>query len=1084
MIKKILLASFLFLLSFKVTQAQYCLPVFSIGCTSADFIDNFSTTGGITNISNLASGCNGTVPNSYVFNNTMTVSQTQGLSFNFTVQAGATWSQGFGIWVDWNQDYDFDETNEFVYFSPSSATTPFNGIITIPPTAPPGITRMRVICRFVTVPTNIEYCGTNFSFGECEDYNLEVLPSAPCVGMPMAGTVTPPGPLTQCAGQAVNLGLTGNTVTGNLTYNWQQSTTSAAGPWINVIGGFGGTGPGYATPGLTGTTWYQCTVTCANSGLSSSTPPYVINVVAPTYATVPYTQDFETWMSYCDVQDVPNDLHWSNNPLTGDASWRRDDEGYTANWLNSTSGFYSPAGSVNLHSARFHSYGTNVSGDLDLYLNCGVLPGDKTITFDYINNNFTGFGFDSLEVLLSTNAGFSYTPIGSYTNSPSWQSNALIIPSNSSTTLIRFRGRGDFQYDTDLGIDNINVLAPCNGMPNAGIINPMTPCAGIPFTLSLSGATVAGGITYTWQSGPSSTGPWTTLGITAGPTFTTTVASATYFQCIVTCPNGAGFIATTPTMYAQMASFYTCYCLSQSETNFEEQNIGNVSLFNSQNVAILNNGTATPLLNNPSVLNYYTDFSSLTPPTIYRDSVYDAKVTAFTKIGFFYNGYSKIYIDYNRDGVFDPVTENVGGGVLNSGTQLMASNFTVPATAQFGVTGMRVVYRVFGTSTTVTPCGTYPSGETEDYLINISLPPCNTPPNAGNATISDTISCPGYTLFMEDTGHDVIYLGLSFNWQYSNDGINYTDIPGATLDTLSYVVNNESWFRFRTTCNGVSNAYSDTLHVTMSPPSSCYGQSASFGGSLDSSDIGAVIIADSFSNNNIYSYITGGPHLNNPMAIKNRTDRTMFGPMALMTDSTYKLAVYHIMRTPTHADARVTVFIDYNNNQVYDIPQERVFTGLADISNYYLYTYIHTPLFPAINTPTGLRVVLNNNVSPNTASDTGVGLYTSGETEDYLVSFQFKQLPSSIHDVYAIDQIAVYPNPTSGKVYVGLNAIEMTNLNISILNITGTVLDQKQFDKIQGEFVTELNLTNYAKGTYLIKINSDKGNFVRRVVVE
>lgn len=211
-------------------------------------------------------------------------------------------------------------------------------------------------------------------------------------------------------------------------------------------------------------------------------------------------------------------------------------------------------------------------------------------------------------------------------------------------------------------------------------------------------------------------------------------------------------------------------------------------------------------------------------------------------------------------------------------------------------------------------------------MINISLPPCNTPPNAGNATISYIFLCPGYTLFMENTGHDVIYLGLSFNWQYSNDGINYTDIPGATLDTLSYVVNNnESWFRFRTTCNGVSNAYSDTLHVTMSLLHHVTDK-VLVGGSLDSSDIGAVIIADSFSNNNIYSYITGGPHLNNPMAIKNRTDRTMFGPMALMTDSTYKLAVYHIMRTPTHADARVTVFIDYNNNQVYDIPQERVYS--------------------------------------------------------------------------------------------------------------------------------------------------------------
>ncbi|HNB82340.1 MAG TPA: GEVED domain-containing protein, partial [Chitinophagaceae bacterium] len=590
----------------------------------------------------------------------------------------------------------------------------------------------------------------------------------------------------------------------NLSYNWQQSTTSASGPWTNVIGGIGGTGPGYATPGLTGTTWYQCTLTCNNSSLSSTTPPYVINVVAPTYAPVPYTQSFENWMSYCDIQDVPNDLHWSNNPLTGDASWRREDEGSFANWLNSTSGFYLPASSDSFHSARFHSYGTNMTGDLDLYLNCGLLTGDKTMTFDYMNNNFTGFGFDSLEVLLSTNGGFTFNTIGSYTNSPAWSNHALIIPSNAANTLIRFRGHGDFQYDTDMGIDNVNVLAPCTGAPNAGIINPMTPCAGVPFDLTLNGATVAGGITYQWESAPTATGPWTVLGVTAGPIFNTVVAGATYFRCVVTCPN-SGLAATTPVMYATLASFYTCYCVSQSETNFEQQNVGNVSMYNSQNVAILNNGVATPLQNNPSPLNYYSNFTALTPTTIYRDSTFDMKVTAFTQIATFFNGYCKVYIDYNRDGVFDPVTENVGGGVLNSGTQLMAANFTVPSTAQFGLTGMRVVYRVFGTATTVTPCGTYPSGETEDYLVNISLPPCNTPPNAGSATISDTVTCPGYTLYMEDTGHDVVYLGLTFNWEYSSDGINYSSIPGATLDTLSYVVNNESWFRFRTTCNGVSN---------------------------------------------------------------------------------------------------------------------------------------------------------------------------------------------------------------------------------------------------------------------------------------
>jgi len=1082
MIKKLLFLGIFLLTLFNLASAQYCVPTFSIGCTSNDLINNFSTTGGLTNISNLATGCNGVIPNVYTYNSTMTVSQVQGANVNFSVQSGPTWSQGFGIWVDWNQDYDFADAGEFVYSSPGSATTPFLGIIPVPVTAVPGVTRMRVICRFVTVPLPTDYCGVDFSFGECEDYNFEVLPTGPCAGAPVAGTVTPAGPFTQCAGQTLNLGLTGNTVTGGLTYLWEQSTNSGA-SWTNVLGGFGGPTPGYLTPGLTGTTWYRCTVTCSNSGIGNTTPPLIVNVVAPTYVPVPYTQDFETWASYCDVQDVPNDFHWSNNPLTGNPSWRKDDEGYTANWLNSTSGFYIPTSSTGLNSARFHSYGTNITGDLDLFLNCGLLTGAKTLTFDYMNNNFTGFGFDSLEVLLSDNAGFTFTSLGSYHSSPSWSSNALIINSNSTNTIVRFRGHGDFQFDTDMGIDNLNVLAPCTGMPNAGIIDPYSPCANVPFNLTLSGATIAGGINYIWESAPTAGGPWTSVGTTAGPTINTVVSVSTYFRCTVECPN-SGLSEVTPVMFAQLASFYTCYCISQSETNFDPQNIGNYSIFNAQNTAILNNGVAAPLLNNTSVMNYYSNFSTLAPATIYRDSVFDLKVTAISGNASFISGYSKVYIDYNRDGVFDPITENVGGGVLNPGTQLMASTFLVPTTAQFGLTGMRVVYRVGGTASTTQPCGTYPSGETEDYLINISLPPCLTPPNPGIATISDTVTCPGYILFLQDTGYDINYLNLTYNWQYSNDGIIWSDIPGAILDTLSYTVNNESWFRFRTTCNGSSNAYSNILHVVMNPPFSCYGQSVATGGPSDSSDIGAFIVADSTSNNNIHAYITGGPHLLNPTAVKNRTDRTSLGAMQLFTDSVYKLAVYHIIKTPTHGDAKVTIFIDYNNNQVYDIPQERVFSGIADLTNFYLFGYVRTPLFPAINTPTGLRVVLNNNTNPNTASDTGVGFYESGETEDYLVSFKFKQLPNDIKDIYSIDNIGIYPNPTSGIVYVGLNASETTDLSIQTLSITGAILSEKKFDQVNGNFVTELNLANYAKGTYLIKIASDKGNFIRRVVVE
>ena len=207
--------------------------------------------------------------------------------------------------------------------------------------------------------------------------------------------------------------------------------------------------------------------------------------------------------------------------------------------------------------------------------------------------------------------------------------------------------------------------------------------------------------------------------------------------------------------------------------------------------------------------------------------------------------------------------------------------------------------------------------------------------------------------------------------------------------------------------------------------------------------------------------------------------------MELYADSAYKLAVYHIMRSATHADARVTVFIDYNNNLVYDIPQERVFTGTADISNYYLYTYIRTPFFPAINTPTGMREVFNNNVSPNTASDTGVGLYTSGETEDYLVRFRLKQIvPTELEEVFDIQQIAVYPNPSNGKVFVGFNAKEQTSIRLTVMNMTGSTVLEKEYKNIFGGFVSELDLASQAKGCYLIKINSKQGSFVRKVVLD
>jgi len=76
------------------------------------------------------------------------------------------------VWIDYNQDGDFDDSGEQVLVT-AKKKSPWTGSITIPANAPSGKTRMRVRLHDSSLTPNSTPCGTS-SFGQVEDYSLNI----------------------------------------------------------------------------------------------------------------------------------------------------------------------------------------------------------------------------------------------------------------------------------------------------------------------------------------------------------------------------------------------------------------------------------------------------------------------------------------------------------------------------------------------------------------------------------------------------------------------------------------------------------------------------------------------------------------------------------------------------------------------------------------------------------------------------------------------------------------------------------------------------------------------------------------------
>lgn len=136
-----------------------------------------ATAGGDEYISNVTIGdiINNSASGNYQDFTYLSTDVTIGENYPIQISLDTIYSSDKGaVWVDWNQDEDFEDQDETVIDN-WSGIGPYEGIITIPSHALTGETRMRVRLNYSSIP---QYCGTT-NWGEVEDYTLNVQSSGP-----------------------------------------------------------------------------------------------------------------------------------------------------------------------------------------------------------------------------------------------------------------------------------------------------------------------------------------------------------------------------------------------------------------------------------------------------------------------------------------------------------------------------------------------------------------------------------------------------------------------------------------------------------------------------------------------------------------------------------------------------------------------------------------------------------------------------------------------------------------------------------------------------------------------------------------
>ncbi len=356
----------------------------------------------------------------------------------------------------------------------------------------------------------------------------------------------------------------------------------------------------------------------------------------------------------------------------------------------------------------------------------------------------------------------------------------------------------------NIGVDDViyfqSVTPPCSGTPALGntLATSASVCPGTPVSLSAQNVINGSGVTYQWQSSPTLAGPYTDIAGATSNAYSTTITVDTYFQLVAICSGTPG--NSTPVLVA-LTPPSGCYCVPVADCSFDDY-IANVDF-----AGISNASNCAPTA--------YTDYTTTVAA---GNPVSGAPNPISVAVGPGGNEYVTAWIDYDHSGTFDA---NEYALIGNGNGSTINGTINIPATAQSGLTRMRLRVRYNVANPNTAACIDNVFGEVEDYAVNIT--PCI--PGVFSAQPAAITAACGQNATFSATAAGSF---LTYQWQTRASAtalwtnvIDGTGISGATTNTLQLtaVVESMSGSEYRVLISGGCTAtdFSDIAALTVTP---------------------------------------------------------------------------------------------------------------------------------------------------------------------------------------------------------------------------------------------------------------------------